>query len=136
MSLRGLPWRHRAWPSCLRASAPLASLAALLALAGGCDAQPGVTEGDAGRGLRLLRQFGCASCHVIPGVSAGMGRAAPSLEGIGRRVYLAGILPNSPANLAAWIRSPRSFDPLTAMPDLGVSESQARDMAAYLGSLR
>lgn len=109
----------------------------LLVLPAGCG-EPHVlaVEGDARNGLELLREFGCVSCHVIPGVSAAMGRAAPSLEGIGRRVYLAGILPNSPANLAAWIRSPRSFDPLTAMPDLGVSESQARDMAAYLGRLR
>jgi cytochrome c2 len=109
----------------------------LLALSTGCgESHVPLAAGDARNGLQLLREFGCTSCHVIPGVTAGMGRAAPSLEGIGRRVYLAGILPNSPANLAAWIRSPRSFDPLTAMPDLGVSDSQARDMAAYLGSLR
>ena len=102
----------------------------------GCDGtQPPATGGNPERGLLLLREFGCASCHVIPGVAAAMGQVGPSLERIGDRVYLAGFFPNTPANMARWIRAPDTVDPLTAMPNLGVSESQARDMAAYLDRL-
>ena len=48
------------------------------------------------------------------------------------RKYIAGHLPNSAANLARWIRDPRQINPHTAMPAMDVTESDARDMAAYL----
>ena len=108
------------------------ALAAALAAAGCRPPAPAVNAGNPDRGLVLLRQFGCASCHVIPGVASAMGNVGPPLERIASRVYLAGILPNTPENLEHWIRSPQAVDPLTAMPDLGVSEAQARDIAAYL----
>ena len=87
-------------------------------------------------GRLLLRQFGCGSCHEIPGVAAAKGRVGPPLGGIASRVYLAGVLPNSPENMARFIRRPREVDPRTAMPDLGVTEAHARDMVAYLQTLR
>ena len=104
----------------------------------GCSEKPGTTaHGDADRGRLLLRQFGCGACHEIPGVATAVGNTGPSLAGIGRRVYLAGVLPNSPENLSRWIRSPAEIKPQTAMPDMQVSEAQARDMVAYLyGSKR
>jgi cytochrome c2 len=46
------------------------------------------------------------------------------------------VLPNSPENMARWLREPQRYAPLTAMPDLGVTERDARDMAAYLATLR
>lgn len=116
----------------MRAAAAGIALAAALAAAACSAPAPSVTAGNPDRGLLLLRQFGCASCHVIPGVASAMGNVGPPLERIASRVYLAGILPNTPENLMRWIRAPQSVDPLTAMPDLGVSEAQARDMAAYL----
>lgn len=97
---------------------------------------PAARDGDAENGKLLLRQFGCGACHEIPGVAAAKGRVGPPLAGIAGRVYIAGVLPNTPANLAAFIRSPQMADPRTAMPDLGVTEEHARDMAAYLGTLR
>mgnify|MGYP006173881397 CR=1 FL=1 len=87
-------------------------------------------------GRLLLRQFGCGACHEIPGVAAAKGRVGPPLAGIGSRVYLAGVLPNSPENMARFIRRPQEVDPRTAMPDLGVTEAHARDMVAYLYTLR
>jgi cytochrome c2 len=91
---------------------------------------------DAERGRLLLRQFGCGGCHRIPGVADAQGNAAPPLEGVARRVYLAGMLPNSPAAMARWIRTPKAVDPQSAMPELGVSEAHARDMVAYLQTLK
>lgn len=84
----------------------------------------------------LLRQFGCGSCHYIPEVADAVGEVGPSLEEFARRTYIAGILPNNERNLVRFIRDPRSVDPRTAMPDMGVGEEQAREMAAYLRKSR
>ena len=91
---------------------------------------------DAKRGKTALRQYACAACHEIPGVTGPAARVGPALAGIGSRQTLGGVLPNSPENLALWIRSPQKFAPLTAMPELGVTARDARDMAAYLATLK
>lgn len=106
------------------------ALSLLCALLGACDRTPRTAETE--RGRLLLWQYGCGGCHQIPGVVGATGEVGPPLDGIERRVYLAGVLANTRANLARWIESPRQIDPPTAMPDLGVSADQARDMAAYL----
>jgi cytochrome c len=51
------------------------------------------------------------------------------------QIYVAGVLTHSPENLTFWIANPKRADPLTAMPDLGVNEAEARDIAAYLYGL-
>jgi cytochrome c len=109
----------------------LAAAGLVLAL-GACGAETPALDGNAENGRLLLRQFGCGSCHRIDGVADAQGNIGPPLNGVARRVYLAGVLPNSPEAMARWIRAPKSFDPQTAMPDLGVSEAHARDMVAYL----
>jgi cytochrome c2 len=91
--------------------------------------------GDADRGRRLLTHYGCVTCHSIPGVSGEHGNVGPPLEGVARRVYIAGFVPNTPDNLMLWIRQPDAIEPLTGMPSLGVSAADARDMAAYLYTL-
>jgi cytochrome c2 len=101
-----------------------------------CSGEPPTLTGDAERGRLLLRQFGCGTCHRIPGVADAQGNVGPSLEGVARRVYLAGVVPNSPDGMVRWIRAPQAFDVRTAMPNLGVSEAHARDMVAYLYTLR
>jgi mono/diheme cytochrome c family protein len=90
---------------------------------------------DPQRGIVALRQYGCTSCHVIPGVVGPDAFTGPPLTRLAKRAYLSGSLPNTPANLVRWIRDPRSVDPETLMPDLDVTEAHARDMAAYLGTL-
>jgi cytochrome c2 len=110
---------------------------ALLALGlAACGAEKPMVAGDPERGRLLLRQFGCGGCHRISGVADAQGNVGPPLDGVARRVYLAGVVPNSPENMTRWVRAPRSFDAKTAMPDLGVGEEHAQDMVAYLYSLR
>jgi cytochrome c1 len=58
------------------------------------------------------------------------------LDQVSEQVYVAGVLANTPENLAFWIANPKAADPRTAMPDLGVSETEARDMAAFLYGLK
>ena len=113
----------------------LICIALCLALAA-CKAEQPALAGDAERGRLLLRQFGCGACHRIPGVADAQGNVGPPLDGVAKRVYLGGMLPNSPDAMVRWIRDPRRVDPQTAMPALGVSEEHARDMAAYLHTLK
>jgi cytochrome c2 len=112
----------------------LSAIAFFLLLAA-CGKEAPVT-GNAENGRLLLRQFGCGACHRIPGVADAQGNVGPPLAGVARRVYLGGVLPNSRENMARWIRSPKSFDPQTAMPELQVGEEHARDMVSYLYTLR
>jgi mono/diheme cytochrome c family protein len=93
-------------------------------------------EPDADRGRRALEQYACVTCHAIPGVVGANAPVGPPLAGVGARTMLGGVLPNSPENMARWLRAPQRYAPLTAMPDLGVTERDARDIAAYLATLR
>ena len=120
---------------------PIAVAAVLCAALAGCDnrAEPvplPVAGGDAALGKRLMEQYQCGSCHAIPGVGAATGTAGPPLEKFGRRSYIAGRIPNLPAPLAAWLVDPPAMKPGTMMPNLGVSNAEARHMAAYLTTLR
>jgi cytochrome c1 len=60
----------------------------------------------------------------------------PPLTRFADRAYIAGQLPNDPQSLIRWIQDPQTVEPGTAMPDLGVGPEVARDMAAYLYSIR
>ena len=112
------------------------ALVAFCAALSGCEKSRPDLAGDPEHGRLLLRQYGCGTCHSIPGVAAAKGNVGPPLEGIARRVYLAGVLPNTPANMTRWIRAPQAIDPRTAMPDMQVPEPHAQDMVAYLYRLR
>jgi cytochrome c len=95
-----------------------------------------LTGGDPSRGKAAIRSYGCGACHTVPGVRDANGLVGPPLSNIGSRVYLAGQLPNTPDNLKRWIRDPQSIAQGTAMPDVNVNEQDARDIAAYLYTLR
>jgi cytochrome c2 len=83
-----------------------------------------------------MAHYQCGSCHVIPGMPGAVGRVGPTLERYAVRSYIAGRLPNAPHTLVRWIESPSSLVPGTPMPDMGASAVDARDMAAYLMTLR
>jgi mono/diheme cytochrome c family protein len=88
------------------------------------------------RGKVAIHQYACTTCHVIRGLAGAIHPVGPSLDGIGNRKYLAGVLPNTTENMVRWLRAPQEVAPLSAMPDLGVSERDARDIAAYLETLK
>lgn len=95
-----------------------------------------ITGGNSEAGEAHMRRFGCGACHEISGVSAARGLVGPSLTGIAERTELAGKLANTPENMIRWIKQPQSVEPDGGMPDMGVSEKQARDISAYLYTLR
>ena len=94
------------------------------------------SHGDPQRGAALIGTYGCGTCHQIPGIDNADGLVGPPLTELGRRAYIAGVLPNTPANLEHWIRHPQQVVPGNAMPDMGVSASDAADITAYLYKLR
>lgn len=114
----------------------------LTVLLGGCGGSDlagppaEVPEGDPERGRQAIADYGCATCHTIPGIDGADGKVGPPLTDFGLRSYIAGNLPNSGDNLTRWISDPQGVEPGTAMPDLGVPRADARDVAAYLFTLR
>lgn len=98
--------------------------------------QTAIANADAARGLKVMREAACGACHLIPGIEWPRGVVGPSLEGFADRGLIAGRFPNKPQILAAWIRDPPALDPQTGMPPSDISEQEARDVAAYLYTLR
>lgn len=94
-----------------------------------------VVGGDPERGTAVIQDVGCGACHTIPGIDDADGAVGPPLHFWARRSYIAGAVPNTPGNLVRWIMNAHSIEPGTAMPNLNVTEQQARDVAAYLYTL-
>jgi cytochrome c oxidase subunit 2 len=98
-------------------------------------APPAEPTGAAADGKAIYTAHACVGCHTIRGVSAGL--LGPDLTHFGSRTTLAaGLLPNEPQTLAAWLRDPQAVKPGAKMPALGLSDEQARALAAYLLSLK
>ena len=117
----------------------LALLITLATALPGCHAQPrdGThVTGDRDAGRLALHAYDCGVCHRIPGVRGANGLVGPPLDRFGMRIYVAGRFPNDEDTLVRWIVDPPRLEPLTPMPAVGVSEDDARNMAAYLLSLR
>ncbi|MGI9119473.1 MAG: c-type cytochrome [Acidimicrobiales bacterium] len=92
-------------------------------------------EGNPGLGRQAIKSYGCGSCHTIPGVDGADALVGPPLVHFSKRSFIAGQLPNTPENLARWVQDPQGVEPGTAMPTLGVTAEEARNIAAYLESL-
>jgi cytochrome c2 len=111
----------------------------------GCDLSESATGEDArtiaggnparGQAILAAGSHGCAGCHTIPGVRAARGVVGPPLDGMARRSFIAGQLPNEPEVMLAFLQDPPALLPQTAMPNVLLSLQQARDIAAYLYTL-
>jgi hypothetical protein len=95
-----------------------------------------LTGGEPSRGVAAIGRYGCGGCHEIPGVRSAHGTVGPPLARIARRAYLAGQVSNTPADMMRWIQHPQSIERATAMPDMHVTEQDARDITAYLYTLK
>ena len=98
----------------------------------------------------FFRESYCVLCHNIEGTQAA-GVIGPNLTRIGRRSTIAaGVLENTPENLALWIKDPRSVKPGVQMPGAqydvtyegltfpptNLNDEQIQALAAYLSSMR
>jgi len=116
---------------------PVAAALAALAPAGCGGSAKTIDVGGGAKPSHAPAEFaayGCSSCHTIAGVSGANADIGPKLADFADRRYIAGRLPNTVPNLIRWIRHPQQVDPGNVMPDLGVSDQDARDIAAYLYS--
>jgi mono/diheme cytochrome c family protein len=93
-----------------------------------------MTSGDPQQGATLMTRYGCAGCHTIPGVPGADGQVGGPLTQMRKRVFIAGVMPNTASNLIGWIMEPQAHDPRSAMPVTGISSAEARDVAAWLYS--
>ena len=125
----------------MRGVAAAAALAVLAA--GGCrrmerppQRDGRVSIGDPARGRELIERYSCGSCHMVPGVEGARGLVGPPLIHWANRRYIAGEVENTPEHLITWLTVPQSIEPGTAMPNMGVTDGQARAMAAYLYTLK
>jgi cytochrome c len=116
----------------------LIPIAVIAMLAAGCGEQEAITAvpGDPKAGRTALERYQCGACHTIPGIRGANANVGPPLSEYGQRVYIAGKFPKEPALLAKWIQDAPALAPQTAMPNVGVTEADARDIAAYLYQLR
>jgi cytochrome c len=89
------------------------------------------TGGIPENGKHAIGKYGCAACHTIDGISS-EAMVGPPLTRMAARSYLAGNLQNNAANLIQFIQHPRAVHNDTAMPEMGISDQEARDIAAYL----
>jgi cytochrome c1 len=120
---------------------PVALIAVAFAAAG-CTSSSAVREaemltgGSAARGKPAIDKYGCGACHTIPGIRGANATVGPPLTQVAARHYLGGHLTNTPGNMIKWIQHPQQIDPKNAMPELGVTDQDAKDIAAFLYTLR
>ena len=119
----------------------LLALSVVLLMAAACDGhssrQPvvAIEGGNVANGREALVRYGCSSCHTIPGIRGATATVGAPLDDWADRWYITGLLVNNPDNLMLFIQAPQSVLPGGAMPDMGVTTSDARDMSAYLYTL-
>lgn len=108
------------------------------------------------QGRKLFQQKNCITCHTVRG-HEGAGVTAPDLTHVGSRTTLAaGLLQNTPEQLARWVMHPGEVKPgnkmylgigqmrgfVTVQPDgslvtnITVNDGEAHALVAYLESLK
>jgi cytochrome c1 len=92
--------------------------------------------GDAKSGAVMITREACGACHEIPGIVDADGLSGPPLTHFAGRTLIAGVLPNTPANLILWLKTPQAVVPGNAMPNMGLTDAQAKDVAAYLYTIK
>jgi cytochrome c len=135
------PIRPRAWAGFLILLIPFVIAAVAIAMSSGSHlntvARQTVLGGDPNRGRQMIAFYGCGSCHTISGIPGASGKVGPEISAnLAQRSFIAGKLANNPENMVHWIMDPQGVTPGTDMPNMNVTDQAARDIAAYIYSLR
>jgi cytochrome c oxidase subunit 2 len=92
-------------------------------------------SGDAAEGKGIYTRSACVGCHTVRGVSAGA--LGPDLTHFGSRaLFGAGLWPTSVDNVAAWLKDPPALKPGSRMPNLHLTDAEAKALAVYLTTLK
>lgn len=88
------------------------------------------------RGHDVFVNSACAACHTVDGTEAA-GKVGPDLSDVGSRTTIAaGLVDNTPENMAAWLRDPQSVKPGALMPNLQLNDEDVSALVAFLDSLK
>jgi cytochrome c len=112
------------------------ALTAILFLACNREPKQSASAGNVDRGKEAIERYGCNACHNIPGIPGPKGMVGPPLDHMASRSLIAGKLPNKPDTMISWLQDPPKYDPQAAMPNLGVTPADSRDISAYLYTLK
>jgi mono/diheme cytochrome c family protein len=86
-----------------------------------------ITPDLAAQGEKLYwEKYPCFTCHQIQGKTGGAA-VGPDLTDAWKRL--------NPDWMVQWIKNPQAFDPATLMPNLGVADTEAIALVAYLESV-
>ena len=92
------------------------------------------TRGSVAAAPAAFARYGCGGCHMIPGIWGANGKVGPDLTQVAQRATIAGSLSNDPETMVGWLEHPQALRPGSGMPEMGVTDKDARAMAAYLYS--
>lgn len=76
-------------------------------------------------GASLFKTSGCLGCHKVDSVEAPE-KAGPALDRLAEKIR--------PEWLSSWIKNPKSHSLSSRMPNLGLSEKEAQEVATFLMS--
>ena len=98
-------------------------------------ATPPDPAGEAAEGQTIFSGRACVGCHTVRGLSTGT--LGPDLTHFGSRSRIAsGMLPITLENVTLWVKDPTVIKPGVKMPALGLTDAEARKVAAYLIGLK
>jgi cytochrome c1 len=101
-----------------------------------CSCAPGGTGallgGDPAAGAVEVTRHACGSCHLIPGIQDADGRVGPPLGDFGAQQLIVGRIPNTAEALRLYLKDPQAVAPGNVMPNEGLTDREARDIAAFL----
>ncbi|HET7481792.1 MAG TPA: cytochrome c oxidase subunit II [Actinomycetota bacterium] len=97
------------------------------------EARPASTV--ASDGADIFMSSSCAGCHAIRGTEA-TGQLGPDLTHVASRTTIAGVLDNTPTNLARFVADPQTVKPGVTMPPTELSPEEVDAVVQYLESLR
>lgn len=87
-----------------------------------------LTPEAAGRGKQLFySKYGCQSCHIAD-YKNDKGYVGPALSSVGNRL--------TPQWTYKWLKDPGALRPGTIMPNLNLKDDEARDLTAFLMTLK
>jgi cytochrome c oxidase subunit 2 len=88
------------------------------------------------RGMQIFMSGACSLCHAIAGTDASA-TTGPDLTHVGsRRMIASGTLPNTDANMRAWLENPQRIKPGSQMPVVSLSPQDLDALVAYMRVLQ
>lgn len=97
---------------------------------------PDATNETEARGKKVFSDKTCIQCHAVKGLPI-EARVAPDLTHLAERKTIgAGVIANTPTDLAHWLKSPQEVKRGSHMPDLQLTDAEVSDLVAWFETLR